>query len=182
MLDKFERNVIITALTVSALFIFSIFYALGAKRQDVTECLPYNKTYETARVEQIDAKTYQIFYVARMWNFEPAVSYIPVGSEVDLFVTSLDVVHGFNVFDKNVNLMGVPGGVSRQRSVLRSRACTRSYATSFAARAIRIWKPKSLSTIPENNTLCRLAVPFAIYSSSNCSCRSYCSPLVFIMV
>ncbi|WP_341840751.1 hypothetical protein [Chitinophaga caseinilytica] len=113
MLDKFERNVIITALTVSALFIFSIFYALGAKRQDVSECLPYNKTYETARVEQIDAKTYQIYYVARMWNFEPAISYIPVGSEVDLFVTSLDVVHGFNVFDKNVNLMAVPGGVAK---------------------------------------------------------------------
>lgn len=113
MIDQFERNVIITACCISLLFIFSLFYAMGAKKADVTECLPYDKAYETARVNQVDKNTYQIFYVARMWNFEPAISYIPVGSEVDLFVTSLDVVHGFNIFNKNVNLMAVPGGVSK---------------------------------------------------------------------
>ena len=113
MIDKFERNVIITALCISALFIFSLFYAMGAKKADATECLPYDKSYETARVNQVDKNTYQIFYVARMWNFEPSITYIPVGSEVDLFLTSLDVVHGFNIYNKNVNLMGVPGGVSK---------------------------------------------------------------------
>ncbi|MFB6456868.1 hypothetical protein ACE38W_16470 [Chitinophaga sp. Hz27] len=113
MIDIFEKRIIITALIVMGLFIFSLFYALGAKKADVTECLPYDKTYETARVEQLDKSTYQIFYVARMWTFEPAVAYIPVGSDVDLFVTSHDVVHGFDIYNKNVNLMAVPGGVSK---------------------------------------------------------------------
>ncbi|SHL36858.1 cytochrome c oxidase subunit 2 [Chitinophaga jiangningensis] len=113
MIDVFERRVIITAILVMGLFILAIFYAMGARKADVTECLPYDKTYETARVEQLDKTTYQIYYVARMWNFEPSVAYIPVGSEVDLFVTSNDVVHGFNVYNKNVNLMAVPGGVTK---------------------------------------------------------------------
>ncbi len=113
MIDKFERGAIVAALVVMGLFAFSLLYALGAKKGDVTECLPYNKSYETARVEQLDKHTYQIFYVARMWNFEPSVAYIPVGSEVDLFLTSGDVVHGFDIKEKNVNLMAVQGGVAK---------------------------------------------------------------------
>ena len=58
MIDKFEKNVIIAALCVSAVFIFSLFYALGAKKANVTECLPYDKSYETARVNQADKSTY----------------------------------------------------------------------------------------------------------------------------
>lgn len=113
MINKYERGAIIAALCVVALFAFSLLYALGAKKNDVTECLPYDKSYEVARVNQIDKHTYQIFYVARMWNFEPALAYIPVGSEVDLFLTSQDVVHGFDIYEKNVNLMAVQGGVSK---------------------------------------------------------------------
>ncbi|MBV4360201.1 cupredoxin domain-containing protein [Pinibacter aurantiacus] len=113
MLDKFERTVIGVALLVSALFIFCLFYAMGAKKGNVTECLPYDKSYEDARVSQLDKNTYQVFYVARMWNFEPSVVYIPVGSEVDFFVTSKDVVHGFEISEKNVNLMGVQGAVAK---------------------------------------------------------------------
>jgi cytochrome c oxidase subunit 2 len=113
MLDKFERTVIGVALLVSALFVFSLLYAMGAKKGNVTECLPYDKSYEDARVNQVDKNTYQVFYVASMWHFEPSVVYIPVGSEVDFFVTSKDVVHGFDMSDKNVNLMGVQGAVAK---------------------------------------------------------------------
>jgi cytochrome c oxidase subunit 2 len=113
MINKYERGAIIASLCLAGLFTFSLIYAIGTRQGNVTECLPYDKSYEVARVNQIDKTTYQIFYVARMWNFEPAVAYIPVGSEVDLFLTSQDVVHGFDIYEKNVNLMGVHGAVSK---------------------------------------------------------------------
>src|SRR5579863_10046941 len=113
MLDKFENRVIIATSLISMLFIFSILYAKMARRIDVPECLPYNKTYEEPKVEKLDSNLYQVFVVAQMWQFQPAQIYIPVGSTVDFYLTSKDVVHGFDIYEKNVNMMAVYGGVNK---------------------------------------------------------------------
>ena len=112
VLDKSEKKVIITAGAVLALFIFSVLYARG-KYNDAPECLPYDKTYEEPKVIKLDEKTYQVYGVAQMWQFQPSEIYIPLGSEVDFFVTSKDVVHGFNIAEKNVNLMAVYGNINK---------------------------------------------------------------------
>ena len=39
--------------------------------------------------------------------------FIPVGSEVDFYLTSRDVVHGFNIAPKNVNMMAVYGAINK---------------------------------------------------------------------
>ena len=93
-----------------ALFIFSILYARD-KYNDIPDCLPYDKAYEQPKVVKLDEKTYQVYAVAQMWQFQPSEVYIPVGSEVDFYVTSKDVVHGFNIAEKNVNLMAVYGNI-----------------------------------------------------------------------
>ncbi|HJU45480.1 MAG TPA: hypothetical protein VJ647_01800 [Chitinophagaceae bacterium] len=113
MLDKYEKNALVITGIVIMLFIFSLLYAMVKERIQVTACLPYNKTYTEPKVTQVDKHTYQVFAVARMWNFEPAQIYIPIGSEVDFYLTSKDVVHGFDISDKNVNLMAVFGGISK---------------------------------------------------------------------
>lgn len=97
---------------VLALFIFSILYARG-KNNDLPDCLPYDKAYLEPKVVRIDDKTYQVFAVAQMWQFLPQEIYIPTGSEVDFFVTSKDVVHGFNIHEKNVNLMAIYGNLNK---------------------------------------------------------------------
>jgi len=51
--------------------------------------------------------------VARMWSFDPAQIYIPAGSEVDFYVTSLDVVHGFYIAKKDVNMMAEYGDITK---------------------------------------------------------------------
>lgn len=112
-IEKIEKQIHITTLILMMVLIFSMVYALDKRSNNLTECLPYNKTYEKARVEKIDDDTYRVFAVAHMWQFEPAQIYIPVGSEVDFFITSKDVVHGFHIADKNVNLMAVYGGVGK---------------------------------------------------------------------
>jgi cytochrome c oxidase subunit 2 len=95
-----------------ALFIFSILYARG-KYNDIPECLPYDKAYEEPKVVKLDEKTYQVYGVASMWQFQPSEIYIPKGSEVDFFLTSKDVVHGFNIAEKNVNMMAVYGNINK---------------------------------------------------------------------
>ena len=113
MIDKYEKGILITSILVMMLFIFSLVYSLDKKSRNITECIPFNKTYQNGRVEKIDDSTYQVFMVARMWGFQPDKIYIPAGSTVDFFITSLDVVHGFNIAEKNVNLMAIFGGIGK---------------------------------------------------------------------
>jgi cytochrome c oxidase subunit II len=112
MIDKYEKRVILITGIVLALFIFSILYARG-KNNDLPECLPFDKAYTEARVTKLDEKTYQVYAVARMWQFEPAQINIPAGSEVDFFLSSKDVVHGFHIMEKNVNLMAIYGSINK---------------------------------------------------------------------
>src|SRR5690349_22740520 len=111
-MDRSEKKVILITGSVLALFIFSILYARG-KNNDLPECIPFDKTYTKARVVKLDDKTFQVYAVAKMWQFEPAQIVVPTGSEVDFFLTSSDVVHGFNISQKNVNLMAVYGNINK---------------------------------------------------------------------
>jgi cytochrome c oxidase subunit 2 len=113
MIDKYEKGIFITSALVMMLFIFSLIYSLDKKSRNITECLPFNKSYRNGRVVKIDDKTYQVYMVAKMWAFDPEKIYIPVGSDVDFYLTSNDVVHGFNIAEKNINLMAVYGGVGK---------------------------------------------------------------------
>ena len=112
VIDKSEKKVIIITGAVLSLLIFSVLYARG-KYNDAPECLPYDKVYEEPKVIKLDEKTYQVYAVAQMWQFQPSQIYIPVGSEVDFFLTSKDVVHGFNIAEKNVNLTAVYGNINK---------------------------------------------------------------------
>jgi cytochrome c oxidase subunit II len=112
-IDKIEKRIIISSMFLMGLFVFSLLYAKNKYRSDVPECLPYNKAYTEPKVTKLDEKTYQVFSVASMWQFEPAEIYIPVGSDVDFYLTSKDVVHGFNIAEKNVNMMAVYGAINK---------------------------------------------------------------------
>lgn len=112
VLDKFEKRVISITAVVLSVFIFSMLYA-RSKYNDLPTCLPYNKAYTQPKVVKLDDKTYQVYAVTQMWQFQPSEIYIPVGSDVDFFVTSKDVVHGFNIYEKNVNLMSVYGNINK---------------------------------------------------------------------
>jgi cytochrome c oxidase subunit 2 len=112
IMDTSEKKIIILTGTVLSLFIFSILYARG-KNNDFPDCIPYNKTYLEPKITKLDDKSYQVYAVAQMWQFQPNQIFITAGSEVDFFVTSKDVVHGFNISEKNVNLMAVYGNINK---------------------------------------------------------------------
>jgi cytochrome c oxidase subunit II len=115
-MDPSEKKVIWITGTVLALFIFSVLYARG-RNNELPDCLPFNKAYLDPKVMQLDDKTFQVYAVARMWQFQPNEIYIQTGSEVDFFVTSKDVVHGFNSSEKNVNMMAVYGNINKTTAV-----------------------------------------------------------------
>jgi len=78
-------------------------------------CLTDVRPFREAKVIEHAPKRYEIHYVARMWQFEPAdVSVVP-GSTVDLYVSTADVTHGMQIVGTNVNLMAVPGAVNFAR-------------------------------------------------------------------
>jgi len=111
-IDPYEKKIILITGAVLSLFIFSILYAKN-KNNDLPECLPYNKAYLEPKVTRLDEKTYQVYMVAQMWQFQPAQIEVPVGSEVDFFVTSKDVVHGLHINDKDVNMMAIYGNINK---------------------------------------------------------------------
>ena len=113
IIDKAEKHVIMITGLLLGVFVFSILYAQVKYKSDVPECLPFDKAYTEPKVNKIDEKTYQVFAVAQMWSFQPSEIYIPVGSEVDFYLSSKDVVHGFNIAEKNVNMMAIYGNINQ---------------------------------------------------------------------
>jgi cytochrome c oxidase subunit 2 len=111
-IDPYEKKIIMITGAVLSLFIFSILYARN-KNNDLPECLPFNKAYLEPKITKLDEKTYQVYAVAQMWQFQPAQIEVPVGSEVDFFVTSKDLVHGFHINDKDVNMMAIYGNINK---------------------------------------------------------------------
>ena len=89
------------------------YYKTSNKFNDAPDCLPYDKTYEEAKIVKLDDRTYQVYVVAQMWSFQPSEIIVPTGSEVDFYLTSKDVVHGFNIHNKNVNLMAIYGAINK---------------------------------------------------------------------
>jgi cytochrome c oxidase subunit 2 len=66
--------------------------------------------YETGEDE------YAVYVVARRFSFQPGTSSpirLPAGSRVTFYVTSADVVHGFELAGTNVNTMAIPGQVAK---------------------------------------------------------------------
>lgn len=102
---------------ILTIFLVSILHAVGKYATDVPECIPYDESFTKPGVKEIDDKLYQVFINAQMWSFEPSELYFPVGSEVDFYLSSKDVVHGLHIAEKSINMMAVPGGINKSTVV-----------------------------------------------------------------
>ena len=112
-MDQIEKLVIVFTGMVLIFFILALAQATNEGVGLLPDCIPYGEAYTQPRVEQLDDHTYQVFMSARMWSFDPAEIYLPVGAEVDFFLSSKDVVHGFHIPKKNINLMAVYGAINK---------------------------------------------------------------------
>ena len=51
--------------------------------------------------------------IARAWSFEPMELRVPANTEIVFTATATDVIHGFNIEGTRLNMMLIPGQVSR---------------------------------------------------------------------
>lgn len=63
-------------------------------------------------VRRLPDGNYEVYYIARVFMFDPQTITVPAGKKVTFYVTSADVVHGFYIAQTDVNLMAIPGWVN----------------------------------------------------------------------
>ncbi len=64
-------------------------------------------------LREIGDGQFEAYIISQTFSFNPPRLTVPVDAEVDLYVTSIDVQHGFKITDTNVNMQVVPGQVSK---------------------------------------------------------------------
>ncbi len=69
--------------------------------------------WDSPGLYEIGEGEYEAYIISQTWSFAPAEIIVPVGAEVDMYLSSPDLQHGFKVLDTNINVMVVPGQVSR---------------------------------------------------------------------
>ena len=76
------------------------------------QALDEDDRFSEPRVEQVGDNEYAAYVVAYQFGFTPDPIVVPENSTVTFYVTSRDVIHGFEVVGTNANTMVVPGEVS----------------------------------------------------------------------
>ncbi len=65
------------------------------------------------RVRELAPGKYEAYILSQIWSFTPNQIRIPSGSTITFYVTSRDVQHGFRIQGTNINMMVIPGEVSK---------------------------------------------------------------------
>lgn len=69
--------------------------------------------FDEPGVRQVGPDRFEVVLVGRAWAFEPGEIRVPAGAEVTFIATTPDVIHGLHVEGTRVNMMLIPGQVSR---------------------------------------------------------------------
>jgi len=105
-----------------AMLVFAIVYsgyqtfALGQGPPSGVGTIDPDKVEETAPFDQpgvyeVGENEYDVIMTLQTFSFDPNEIEIPVGATVHFFMTSKDVVHGFQIVGTNLNAMVMPGHV-----------------------------------------------------------------------
>ena len=103
--------VMLAAFTVAALA-FGIQVPVPERRVDpkiVTDAGPFSEP----GLRDLGGGKYEAYITGQTWTWNPKEIRVPVGSTVTFFITSKDVQHGFMLWHTNLNVMVIPGQVSK---------------------------------------------------------------------
>lgn len=120
--DPYERRWIKVAIGTLAVFFVAITiagFALGIQ-VPTTEARVDPKTLdwtppwdEPGLRTVVEGEEYDLYIVGRRFAFNPREVTVPAGARVNFYVTSADVQHGILLQDTNINMMVIPGQVSK---------------------------------------------------------------------
>jgi len=114
-MDPAEKLVLILSSLMLSLFLSATIFAVVQLDIGLPTCITSMEPFDEGEVIEHTEDRFEIHYLAMMWEFEPENVEVPSGSTVDLYLTSDDVLHGFQILGTNVNLMAVPGTVNYAR-------------------------------------------------------------------
>jgi cytochrome c oxidase subunit 2 len=107
---------------IAMLFVFLVTLGVAAVAQGINPAtdtkaidpakLALAPPFDHPGVRVLPDGTYEAYYIARVFAFDPATITVPIGKKITFYVTSADVVHGFYVAQTDVNMMAVPGWVN----------------------------------------------------------------------
>ncbi|HEV3153857.1 MAG TPA: cytochrome c oxidase subunit II [Candidatus Baltobacteraceae bacterium] len=126
-INTYERWWMAFGLAMLALFLATIGYAAiadninppsGRTAVDPTK-LAQTPPFDHPGLHRLADGTYEAYYIAQVFMFNPQTLNVPVGAKVTFYVTSPDVVHGFYISKTDVNMMAVPGWVNTESHVFR---------------------------------------------------------------
>lgn len=75
--------------------------------------------FDRPGVHPVGENEYDVVLIGQAWAFFPPEVRVPVGAKLNFITTSADVVHGLHVEGTRVNLMLIPGQVTRYPYVFR---------------------------------------------------------------
>lgn len=75
--------------------------------------------FDNPGVREIGPNRYEVVVIGQAWSFVPSEIRIPAGAEITFIATTPDVLHGFHIEKTKVNLMLIPGQVSRATHTFR---------------------------------------------------------------
>jgi cytochrome c oxidase subunit 2 len=111
-MDGLEKKVLAASVALMALFFVGLAYAYRSYGVRIPTCVTDVRPFTEGKVIQRGEKDYEVQLVSRMWRFEPQQVELPPGARVTIYLSTADVVHGFQLVGTNVNLMAVPGSVN----------------------------------------------------------------------
>ena len=120
-IDPWERNWMKISATLLVVFAaavtiagFSAGFQLPGPDQEVDpRVVAAEGPWAEPGVREIGDGRFEVYVLAQAWSFAPREIVLPVGAEVDIYVTSSDLQHGFKITDTNINMQVVPGQVSK---------------------------------------------------------------------
>ena len=110
--------VVFLALIGFAAFVDDINPPSGMQQIDPTR-VAQTPPFDKPGLRRLADGSYEAYYVAEVFEFEPSRLEIQLGSTVDFYVTSADVVHGYFIPGTAINMMAVPGWVNHQPHTFR---------------------------------------------------------------
>lgn len=75
--------------------------------------LALTEPFDRPRVQETAPNRYDVIVVGRIWSFAPNEIRVRRDAELTFVATSADVIHGLHVAGTRINLMLIPGQVTR---------------------------------------------------------------------
>lgn len=128
-INKYERWWMLFGLSMLVIFLAVIGFAAiadninppsGLKTVDPTK-VAQTPPFDHPGLRRLPDGSYEAYYIAQVFSFNPQTITLPVGSKVTFYVTSPDVVHGFFIAKTDINMMAVPGWVNADSHVFTRR-------------------------------------------------------------